>query len=82
VFKKNCGKPKEIGGQQKKRLLKKIVGTKIKWGKQKNCGKQKKRLKKIVGNQKKKLWEKNNDAHFPLGFLKVLYLLLILSVIK
>jgi hypothetical protein len=59
----------------KEKIAKKIVGTKIKWGKQKNCGKQKKRLKK-------KLWEKNNDAHFPLGFLKVLYLLLILSVIK
>jgi hypothetical protein len=24
MFKKNCGKPKEIGGQQKKRLLKKL----------------------------------------------------------
>jgi hypothetical protein len=46
VFKQNCGKPKEIGGQQKKRLPKKIVGTKIKWG-----DKKAKRLQKIIGKK-------------------------------
>jgi hypothetical protein len=39
----------------KEKIAKKIVGTKIKWGKQKNCGKQKKRLKKKLWEIKKKI---------------------------